>query len=338
MYRKKHLFPLVFLTVLLILLFITGDRKPAPQLSANSPVANPQTRQNTATRGFHLFFHPMDEEGRPLEGVSIVLIGRNGEVLDVLTSNGQGIAEKQLELPLDPRFVFSKDHGLETLPDNLIAIAYKQGYRETVLFHAYSDVFYMYRIRPEYRNEPQEQLGNIHHLQVCALVEKYSRYAPKHNTRDEISLLASGTAPAAALPSGWKLYGYDRGNMEVGYPEGYTVHETYGHSPLAHPELFTVLYMGPAGRVPDKEHPALHITLNDRNYYETVERFIKGVYEDRLEEVGGIAARGRTYKLYRIRKDEYYVVLLEGKRFIYQLGSSSHEFLSKVLETFYSLP
>lgn len=30
------------------------------------------------------------------------------------------------------------------------------------------------------RNEPDEQLGNNHHIETCILAEKYSRYAGKN--------------------------------------------------------------------------------------------------------------------------------------------------------------
>jgi hypothetical protein len=60
------------------------------------------------------------------------------------------------------------------------AIAFKEGYRQTVLFEVPiseatpAQPFLMEPIVAGERNEPDVQLGNNHHLEIFSLVEKYA--------------------------------------------------------------------------------------------------------------------------------------------------------------------
>ncbi|HBC93307.1 MAG TPA: hypothetical protein DCZ10_10540 [Pelotomaculum sp.] len=112
----------------------------------------------------------------PLPGVSILLIGTDGKVIDKLITNEQGEVQKDITVPIDHKYL---DESPGALPPRgtVTAIAFKEGYRQKVLYEVPIDStaqpFLMEPIVEGERNEPDVQLGNNHHLEIISLVRKY---------------------------------------------------------------------------------------------------------------------------------------------------------------------
>ncbi|OPY57184.1 MAG: hypothetical protein A4E55_01788 [Pelotomaculum sp. PtaU1.Bin035] len=115
----------------------------------------------------------------PISGVTILVIGTEGEVIEKLITNGQGEAQKSITIPIDKQFPIG-DKYLNPR-GTVTVIAFKEGYRETVLFEVgISDAdstqpVNMYLIVPGERNEPNVELGINHHLEISSLVDKYAK-------------------------------------------------------------------------------------------------------------------------------------------------------------------
>ena len=114
----------------------------------------------------------------PISGVAILVIGTEGEVIEKLITNGQGEAKKSITIPIDKQFLIGDMNPRGTVT----VIAFKEGYRETVLFEVSisnagtAQPVNMYPIVPGGRNEPNVELGNNHHLEILSLVDKYTKY------------------------------------------------------------------------------------------------------------------------------------------------------------------
>jgi len=119
--------------------------------------------------------------GEKLESVELVVINMDGKVIDTLKTDNKGRVEKKIATPLDKRYFVSNSY--EPIKRGTVTvIAYKKGYCETVLFEvpisinsAYQPLS-MYPVIPGERNEPIEQIGDNHHLEIISLVEKYKQY------------------------------------------------------------------------------------------------------------------------------------------------------------------
>lgn len=115
----------------------------------------------------------------PLPGVAMLLIGTDGKVIDRLVTNKQGEAEKDITVPIDHKYL-DEHPGAPKPRGTVTAIAFKEGYRQTVLFEvpisgaSAAQPFSMKPIVAGERNEPDVQLGNNHHLEIISLVEKYA--------------------------------------------------------------------------------------------------------------------------------------------------------------------
>ncbi|HHY38990.1 MAG TPA: hypothetical protein GX507_08720 [Clostridia bacterium] len=117
----------------------------------------------------------------PLSGVLILLIGPDGEIVDRLTTDEDGGAAKSITV--DPKYLRQDPEGDLGLRGTVTALAFKEGYRETVLFEvpvsagSAAQPFFMEPLVSGERNEPVVGLGNNHHLEVLSLVKKYAEKA-----------------------------------------------------------------------------------------------------------------------------------------------------------------
>lgn len=125
------------------------------------------------------------EDIEPIGNVRMVMIRDDGEVIDVAVSNEKGVAEKEITVPLDKKYLTLGFGSAEDIRGTITVIAYREGYRETILYNAGVSIgssFQSIYMKPEIpggRNEPDEQVGYSHHLETGILAEKYSKYAGK---------------------------------------------------------------------------------------------------------------------------------------------------------------
>jgi hypothetical protein len=125
------------------------------------------------------------KNSKPIENVRVVIIRGDGEVAAVTVSNEKGLTEKVITVPLDKKYLTTGFGSTEDIRGTVTLIAYREGYRETILYNAGVSIgssfqtIYMRPIIPGGRNEPEEQVGYSHHLETCLLAEKYSKYAGK---------------------------------------------------------------------------------------------------------------------------------------------------------------
>jgi predicted small secreted protein len=115
----------------------------------------------------------------PVSGVTISLIGSDGEVIARILTNSQGEAQESITVPVDRKY---QDTVGIAPRGTVTAIAFKEGYRETVLLEdgiSNGDLAQPVPMEPIVlgeRNEPYVQLGSNHHLEILALVGKYAKY------------------------------------------------------------------------------------------------------------------------------------------------------------------
>lgn len=167
----------IILIIFVIIIILTGCTKSVNQTSNKEISTTPETVTNSID--FRAFTHkslPPGEPAAPLPGVSILLIGTDGKVIDRLTTNEQGDAQKDITIPIDHKYLIESPGALPPR-GTVTAIAFKEGYRQTVLFEVPVDSsaqpFVMEPIVSGERNEPDVQLGNNHHLEILSLVQKY---------------------------------------------------------------------------------------------------------------------------------------------------------------------
>lgn len=108
----------------------------------------------------------------------------NGDVIDVETSDKNGWAQKKLTVQIDKRYYWIDPNQVEPR-GTVTVIAFKEGYREQVLFEvpvspsgSFQEI-YLTPVIPGQRNESDVQLGSSHHLEIISLVDKYSKYLKK---------------------------------------------------------------------------------------------------------------------------------------------------------------
>jgi len=101
----------------------------------------------------------MNSKLQPIAGVKILIINGDGEVIDAISCDENGKAQKKLIVPIDKRYYWVDPNDLGTR-GTVTVIAFKEGYRETVLFEvpvsagSAGQPFYMNPIIPVERNEP----------------------------------------------------------------------------------------------------------------------------------------------------------------------------------------
>lgn len=118
---------------------------------------------------------------KKLDSVDIILIGSDGQIIDTIVTDKHGIAKKRIKSQIDERF--SSNYNKNGI--TITAIAFKDGYREAVLFEANftedeeNQNIEMTPIIEGQRNEPEVRLGNIHHLLILSFVDKYGKIIGK---------------------------------------------------------------------------------------------------------------------------------------------------------------
>ena len=108
---------------------------------------------------------------KPLSNARVIVVGQNGRLLGTGLTNNEGTWSTRLTVPLDPRF---KDIGVVT------AICVANGHNENVVFEVpvkqgTIQPVTLYPIKPKLRNEASATLGQLHHLDVIDIVNKYAQ-------------------------------------------------------------------------------------------------------------------------------------------------------------------
>ncbi|HWQ43758.1 MAG TPA: hypothetical protein VN456_17235 [Desulfosporosinus sp.] len=166
----------LLLSFFAIILILTGCTKTLNETSNKEKSVTPETV--TDTTDFRVFADnsSASKPASPLPGVSILIIGQDGKVIDKLVTNEQGNAHKDITVPMDHKYL-NESPGALPPRGTVTAIAFKEGYRQKVLFEVPIDgtaqPFPMEPIVAGERNEPDVQLGSNHHLEIISLVEKY---------------------------------------------------------------------------------------------------------------------------------------------------------------------
>ncbi len=127
-----------------------------------------QQRTTTATVQFRVV---SAEDYRALPGARVIVVSEDGRLLASGLTNAQGIWSSSLTVPLDSRF---QDLGIVT------AIGIANGHNENVVFEVpikqgTVQPITLYPIRPKLRNEASASLGQLHHLDVIHIVNRYAQ-------------------------------------------------------------------------------------------------------------------------------------------------------------------
>jgi hypothetical protein len=130
-------------------------------------------------------YSPSDKSEKKVPKAHVILIGSDGSVVKVGTTNAEGNFIATIPALPDPRFS-------ETRPlDTTTAIVSAAGYRETVLFEVpvgrlTVQPVPIYPVTPGKRNEPISLLGNLNRHDVLGMVDKYMRLEklPQAGTKD----------------------------------------------------------------------------------------------------------------------------------------------------------
>jgi hypothetical protein len=106
-----------------------------------------------------------------LRGARVIVVGPDGRVLRTGLTDANGQWSVPLTVPLDPRF---GDIGIVT------AICVANGHNENVVFEVpvkqgTVQPITLYPIRPKLRNEAFASLGQLHHLDVIDIVNRYAQ-------------------------------------------------------------------------------------------------------------------------------------------------------------------
>lgn len=106
-----------------------------------------------------------------LSGARVIVVAKDGRLLKTGLTNPQGIWSTSLTVLLDPRF---KDIGIVT------AICVANGHNENVVFEVpvkqgTVQLITLYPIKPRLQNEASATLGQLHHLDVIDIVNKYAQ-------------------------------------------------------------------------------------------------------------------------------------------------------------------
>jgi len=116
-----------------------------------------------------------------LKDVQIMVIDRNGEVVDVFKTDNKGEEEKELSVEVDKKYGVNIEDSLGPR-GTVTVIARKDGYKDVVQFEvpvskgSAAQPIAMEPIIEGGRNEPTVELGNNHHVEILSLVDKYGKY------------------------------------------------------------------------------------------------------------------------------------------------------------------
>lgn len=108
---------------------------------------------------------------KALSGARVIVVAQDGHLLKTGLTNAEGTWSTPITVPVDPRF---KDIGIVT------AICVANDHNENVVFEVpvkqgTVQPITLYPIRPKLRNEASASLGQLHHLDVIDIVNKYAQ-------------------------------------------------------------------------------------------------------------------------------------------------------------------
>jgi hypothetical protein len=172
--KFKLLCTALFILVLMVICCINADR-----FSIKRPFPD------SVTVDMHFSVRDFKNDA-PIENARVVIID-DGKVVGIAASDKLGNARKAITVKTDRKYINLKYYGTDNLlvRGSATVIVYCEGYLETIHYNVgvaiqslYQPI-YMKSVTYGGRNEPDEQLGNNHHLDTCQLAEKYSKYAGK---------------------------------------------------------------------------------------------------------------------------------------------------------------
>ncbi|GMA64773.1 hypothetical protein NZD89_05275 [Alicyclobacillus fastidiosus] len=131
------------------------------------PRAYAQTQTVSATVTFRVV-SAADYQG--LKGARVIVVDSSGRVITSGLTNSNGVWSVPLTVNSDPRF-----DGLGVVT----AICVANGYNENVVFEVpvrqgTVQPITLYPVKPKLRNEASASLGQLHHLDVIEIVNKYA--------------------------------------------------------------------------------------------------------------------------------------------------------------------
>ncbi|MCY0887067.1 MAG: hypothetical protein OWQ59_01260 [Alicyclobacillaceae bacterium] len=170
-----------------------GISTEVPASQATSSPTNTAHILKTGRVEFRVY-SPSDKSEKKIPKAHVILIGADGSIVKIGTTNAEGNFVATVPAQADPRFS-------ETRPlDTTTAIVSAAGYRETVLFEVpvgrlSVQPVPIYPVTPGKRNEPISLLGNLNRHDVLGMVDKYMRLAklPQPETKDIPSKVVSQT-------------------------------------------------------------------------------------------------------------------------------------------------
>lgn len=131
-----------------------------------------------------ILFMTTNVENQVIEGVTLMILGYDGNVIDTIMTDKRGEIKKVIKVDQDKRYPNAENKGYSSR-GTVTVIAFKDGYKESVLFEvAVSDGTTVQNIIMDplingERNEPKVLLGYNHHLEVLSLVDKYAKIIGK---------------------------------------------------------------------------------------------------------------------------------------------------------------
>ncbi len=131
-----------------------------------------------------ILFRTTNSKDQGIEGVTLMILGYDGNVIDTIITDKRGEIRKVIKVDRDKRYPNTENEGYSSR-GTVTVIAFKDGYKETVLFEAaISDGTIVQNIIMEplingQRNEPMVSLGYNHHLEIVSLVDKYAKIIGK---------------------------------------------------------------------------------------------------------------------------------------------------------------
>jgi hypothetical protein len=130
--------------------------------------ASAQPRTITATVQFRVV---SAADFSALRGARVIVVGSDGRMLRTGLTDARGQWSVPLTVPLDPRF---GDIGIVT------AVCVANGHNENVVFEVpvkqgTVQPVTLYPVRPRLRNEASASLGQLHHLDVISIVDRYAQ-------------------------------------------------------------------------------------------------------------------------------------------------------------------
>lgn len=131
------------------------------------------------------------------------------------------------------------------------------------------------------------------------------------------------------IPTDWKIYRYLEYGYEVAYPEDYSPIISGGHSVAANPVFEMRLSLLPKDKLPLVDIDSVTIDT-----FQSVDNFIKISFKGEMLIDSSLSVNNVNYGIYKLKDDNYYFVFFANKSHIFQMSSSSKEFLKEIARTF----